>query len=278
VPKRVESEKKVAVRKFNAVAQMISDNAKALEEGDSKNNKALIVSLEKIRPNPNQPRKVQDNERDQELTENIKEHGVLEPILVREIEEGGYEIVAGERRWRAAGAAGLKQVPVIVKDYDNKQAQFVSVIENLQRLDLDPLDEAHYFKFLIDNYNYSYRDIARMINRSHGYVNERMRRIGMGEASDDSDKGNNRQQNGQKLQSSQADGKPVKEPIERYNVRPVLSFNNWVDRVHKNFDKFRPDELADLRLKLDEISVKIKAIREMLPNDEQIQRMKDESL
>src|SRR4051812_16868559 len=98
---------------------MISDKANALDQGESKNNEALIVPIGKIRPNPNQPRQMVNEERDNELAENIREHGVLEPLIVREVAEGEYEIVAGERRYRAARQIGKKTLPVIVKDYDD---------------------------------------------------------------------------------------------------------------------------------------------------------------
>lgn len=271
--RRVESEKKVATRKFSVLSDLISDKANALEQNDSRNSEALIVSVDKIGLNPKQPRKKLNEDRDEELVENIREHGVLEPLIVREVREGQYEIVAGQRRYLAAKAAGKTTVPVIVKDYDDKQAQLVSVIENLQRLDLDPLDEAHYFKFLSDQYNYSYRDIARMVHRSHGYVNDRMKRLGLGDK-DVSDKGNKRSENGQSLHNSQKG--PGLEAKENYNIRPLLSINSWIERTANNLGKLRVDEAVLLRTQVAEIRVKLAALEEMLPDEEKGKRMIEE--
>lgn len=133
-----------------------------------------MVSLAAIAPNPDQPRQTATPEEDAELAADIKERGVLQPIIVRPL-GGRYELVAGERRCRAARLAGLDQIPAIVRQYDDREARTVAAIENLQRKDLDPLDEARYFKFLAAEYNLSNRQIAEGLHKSASYVDQRMR-------------------------------------------------------------------------------------------------------
>src|SRR5690242_17448059 len=131
-----------------------------VELPESNNAEARLLKISRLSPNPNQPRRTLDAGRDEELAADIKERGILEPILVRAIGEDDegtlYQIIAGERRYRAALAAGLGRVPVIIKNYNDQEARFTSLVENLQRLDLDPLDEAHFFQTLSGEYNFSY--------------------------------------------------------------------------------------------------------------------------
>jgi ParB family chromosome partitioning protein len=143
------------------------------------NEKLEFISLDAIFPNPHQPRRQETKEKDIELAEDVKQHGILQPIIVRPEpgQPGKYQLVAGSRRCRAAKAAGLTTIPALVKIYDDREARTIAAIENLQRTDLTSTDEAHYFKFLADEYNLSNRDIARLINKSPGYVDLRMRLI-----------------------------------------------------------------------------------------------------
>ncbi len=153
------------------------------QEGDVLK-EARLLPLKQVEPNPQQPRKRSSPEKDAELAADINWRGILQPILVRPHPDGRenqFQIIAGERRWRAAKEAGLDEVPVIIKEVDDQEARLISLVENLQRLDLDPTDEAQFFLKLSNEYNMSNRDIARMINRSPGYVNERMRGIGQAE-------------------------------------------------------------------------------------------------
>jgi len=260
-----EREKRVPPRRLGTVSQLISEKANALDKSDSRNSEALIIGLEKIRLNPRQPRKVLDPERDRELAENIGENGVLEPLIVREVAEGQYEIVAGERRYRAAGQAGLKAVPVIVKDYDDKQAQFVAAIENLQRQDLDPTDEAAYFKFLAENYNYSYRKIGEMVHRSPSYVNLRMRLLNLGDPPEleaVSEKSNKHAESTQKLEKSQL--LKAKSQL-KYSPRPMLNFGGWLDKTRDSLPDLKSEEVAELRDKLAELRHKIAELEKTLP-------------
>ena len=124
----------------------------------------LFCGIEEIVPNRSQPRKHFDESKLQELAESIKEKGILEPLIVRRI-DGGYELIVGERRWRAAQKAGLKEVPVLVKEIEGREALELSLIENLQREDLNPIEEAEAFKRLIEEFNLSQGELATRIGK-----------------------------------------------------------------------------------------------------------------
>lgn len=133
-----------------------------------------FVKITKVEPNRNQPRKTFDEDALQELSDSIKIHGVLFPILV--VNRGDYyEIVAGERRWRAAKMAGLKEVPVIIRDYTDKQIAEISLIENIQRTDLNPIEEAMAYKSLIDEYKYKQDELAERVSKSRTAITNCMR-------------------------------------------------------------------------------------------------------
>ena len=133
-----------------------------------------VVKITKVEPNRNQPRKKFDEDELQELSDSIKIHGVLFPILV--VNRGDYyEIVAGERRWRAAKMAGLKEVPVIIRDFTEKQIAEISLIENIQRTDLNPIEEAKAYRDLIDKYNYTQDQLAERISKSRTAITNTMR-------------------------------------------------------------------------------------------------------
>lgn len=133
-----------------------------------------VVKITKVEPNRNQPRKKFDEDALQELSDSIKIHGVLFPILV--VNRGDYyEIVAGERRWRAAKMAGLKEVPVIIRDYTEKEIAEISLIENIQRTDLNPIEEAMAYKSLIEEYNLKQDELAERVSKSRTAITNSMR-------------------------------------------------------------------------------------------------------
>ncbi len=133
-----------------------------------------VVKITKVEPNRNQPRKKFDEDALQELSDSIKIHGVLFPILV--VNRGDYyEIVAGERRWRAAKMAGLKEVPVIIRDYTEKEIAEISLIENIQRTDLNPIEEAMAYKSLIEEYNLKQDELAERVSKSRTAITNAMR-------------------------------------------------------------------------------------------------------
>jgi ParB family chromosome partitioning protein len=132
------------------------------------------LPLEKVVPNPSQPRMTWHEETLQELAASIKEHGVLQPILVRPSGDH-YEIIAGERRWRSSKIAGKETIPAIVERFDDATALEIALIENLQREDLSPLDEAVIYKKMTDELGYSIRQLAGKLGKDKGYVENRLR-------------------------------------------------------------------------------------------------------
>ena len=132
------------------------------------------LPLEKVQPNPSQPRMTWHQDTLQELAASIREHGVLQPILVRPAGES-YEIIAGERRWRASKIAGKETIPAIVERFDDATALEIALIENLQREDLSPLDEAVIYKKMTDELGYSIRQLAGKLGKDKGYVENRLR-------------------------------------------------------------------------------------------------------
>jgi ParB family transcriptional regulator, chromosome partitioning protein len=132
------------------------------------------VPVSKILPNPAQPRLSYDEDSLTELADSIREHGVLQPILVRPAGTK-YELIAGERRWRASGMAGRESIPAIVVDFDEQTALEVSIIENLQREDVSPLEEAVMFRKMTDTFGYSVRQLAQKVGKDKGYIENRLR-------------------------------------------------------------------------------------------------------
>ena len=132
------------------------------------------VPVSKILPNPAQPRLSYDEDSLTELADSIREHGVLQPILVRPAGTK-YELIAGERRWRASGMAGRDSIPAIVVDFDEQTALEVSIIENLQREDVSPLEEAVMFRKMTETFGYSVRQLAQKVGKDKGYIENRLR-------------------------------------------------------------------------------------------------------
>lgn len=138
-------------------------------------NVGLQLEINKIQPGEGQPRRYFDHEKMETLKESIKQQGVLQPILIRKNNDDFYEIVAGERRWRAAKEIGLTLIPVIQIQCDNRLALEIGLIENLQRDDLTPIEEAESFQRLIDEYNKTQQQIADAISKSRSYVANTLR-------------------------------------------------------------------------------------------------------
>lgn len=132
------------------------------------------VRITKVEPNREQPRKNFDEDALQELSESIKEHGVISPILVQD-KKDHYEIIAGERRWRAAKLAGLKEVPVIIKHYSDQEILEISLIENIQRENLNPIEEAFAYKKLLTEFNLKQDEVAERVSKSRTAVTNSMR-------------------------------------------------------------------------------------------------------
>lgn len=139
------------------------------------------LKINSVEPNANQPRKTFDNDKLEILAESIKEHGLIQPIIVVKNKNGGYTIVAGERRWRAAKKAGLSEIPAVVKDYSNQTVTEIALIENLQREDLNPIEEALGYKSLIDEYSLTQEEISKRIGKSRSAVANSLRLLSLEE-------------------------------------------------------------------------------------------------
>ncbi len=170
----VKENKEETEKKAKAKAE-----AKAAEEMDEKG-RILMLKLDLVQPNKEQPRKTFDEEKINELAESIKNYGVLQPLLVQK-NDSFYEIIAGERRWRAAKAAGLKEIPAVLKEYSKQEAMEISLIENVQRADLNPIEEALGYKQLIDEFGLTQEEIAVRVAKSRTVITNTMRLLKLDE-------------------------------------------------------------------------------------------------
>jgi len=166
--------------------QPLQTSAKVDQEFDSSDEKSSVqqgervVPIEFIRANPNNPRKHFSDSDLGDLSNSIREHGIVQPILVRPAKDedlagAQYEIIAGERRWRAAQKSGLHEVPIIIRDVADKQALELAIIENVQRADLNSVEEALGYQQLIDEYDYSQNELAQVIGKSRSHVANTLR-------------------------------------------------------------------------------------------------------
>ncbi len=139
------------------------------------------LPLQKIEPNPNQPRTSFDEEELAALADSIREHGILQPLAVRETDDGYYQIIAGERRWRAARLAGLAELPVVVLDADDREVMELALVENLQRQDLNPMEEAEGYRALIEEYGLTQEQAAVRVGKSRPAVANMLRLLALPE-------------------------------------------------------------------------------------------------
>lgn len=139
----------------------------------------LKVPIEKLRANPDQPRRTFSQDQLEELAASVKEKGIIQPLIVRETGEGGYEIVAGERRWRAAQMAQLHEVPVIVREFDDTEVLEVAIIENIQRADLNAVEEAAGYKQLMDRFGHTQEKLAEALGKSRSHIANLLRLLSL---------------------------------------------------------------------------------------------------
>lgn len=144
------------------------------EAGDNNVEGLQRININEIKPNENQPRKVFDKEKIKELADSIKEHGVIQPIVVRKT-NAGYEIVAGERRWRAAREAGLTEAPCIVRELTDEQNMLFAIIENMQREDLNPVEEAEGLERMIKSFGLTQEEVSKSVGKSRPYITNSLR-------------------------------------------------------------------------------------------------------
>lgn len=157
---------------------MIPDKGVKVKETS---NGLVTVDINKIEPNENQPRKAFDEDKIHELAESIKLHGIIEPLIVQEGDKGFYNIIAGERRWRAARVAGLKEIPVVIKDYTDQQVMEIALIENIQREDLNAIEEAEAYSRLIEEYNLKQDEVAERVSKSRVAITNSLRLLKLDE-------------------------------------------------------------------------------------------------
>ena len=150
------------------------DNARA-DDG------AVELNINELEPNRNQPRKSFSEEAMRELADSIAQHGVLQPLLVRPLLSGGYQIVAGERRWRASRMAGLTTVPVLIRELTDSEVMQIALIENLQREDLSPLEEAHGYQTLMEQFGFTQDEISKTVGKSRPAVTNALRLLNLPE-------------------------------------------------------------------------------------------------
>ncbi len=163
-------EKKPASKK----KQTESKKSEKAAESPAEEGGVLYVDLNDIKPNAAQPRKVFDEEKLEELAASISQHGLIQPIVLRKLGKG-YEIVAGERRWRAARLAGLKEVPCIVKELTEEENMLLAIVENMQREDLNPIEEAEGLKKMIDTYGLTQEQVSYSVGKSRPYITNSLR-------------------------------------------------------------------------------------------------------
>lgn len=153
---------------------IFGDESEKIEEGS-----VLDVKISLVEPNKNQPRKNFDKEKLEALSQSLKENGMIQPIIVTKSNNGRYTIVAGERRWRAAKSAGFSEVPVIVKEYSDQTITEVALVENLQREDLNPIEEALGYKNLCDLYGLTQEEVSQKVGKSRSAVANSMRLLSL---------------------------------------------------------------------------------------------------
>lgn len=159
----------------NAVGEAKAKKETATEvKKDERGGQETIVKITMVEPNRKQPRKNFDEDALQELSDSIKQFGLIQPILVQDRKDH-YEIIAGERRWRAAKMAGLKEVPVIIRDYSEQEIMEISLIENIQREDLNPIEEAQAYKRLLEEFHLKQDEVAERVSKSRAAVTNSIR-------------------------------------------------------------------------------------------------------
>lgn len=148
-----------------AVIDEVFEKEEEVDSGD----RVHYIDIDDIKPNPNQPRKKFNAKRLEELSQSIQDNGVIQPLVVQR-KGSGYELVAGERRWRASRLAGLKKVPCLIREFDEKQNLIVTIIENMQREDLDPIEEANGLQQMIHKFGFTQEQVSESLGKSRAYI------------------------------------------------------------------------------------------------------------
>ena len=162
-------------------AMISGDNTKTKQVVKEVVKEVDTIDINKIEPNNNQPRKNFNEDKIHELAESIKQHGLIEPLIVQKGKKGFYTIIAGERRWRAAREAGVKEIPVVVKDYSDQQVMEIALIENIQREDLNAIEEAEAYDRLIRDFNLKQDEVAERVSKSGVAITNSLRLLKLDE-------------------------------------------------------------------------------------------------
>lgn len=161
------------------LSALMADVAQTSSAPAESSRPSATLPVESITPNPNQPRQDFSAAALEELADSIRAKGVVQPLIVRPRPQGGYEIVAGERRWRAAQAAGLHQVPVLVRDYDDQEVLEIAIIENIQRADLNAVEEALAYRQLMEKFGHTQEKLAASLSRSRSHIANTLRLLNL---------------------------------------------------------------------------------------------------
>jgi len=240
----VKESKEETEKKAKAKAE-----AKAAEEMDDKG-RILMLKLDLVQPNKEQPRKTFDEEKINELAESVKNYGVLQPLLVQK-KGSFYEIIAGERRWRAAKAAGLKEVPAVLKEYSKQEAMEISLIENVQRADLNPIEEALGYKQLINEFGLTQEEIAIRVAKSRVAITNTMRLLKLDE---------------------QIQNMLIQGVISSGHARALLSLENTMMQLKA------AKEILDKKLSVRETEKLVKRMQKEVSGEKKEEKKKDETL
>ena len=218
-------------------------------DSDVKTNKNKI-SISSIVPNKNQPRKLFEKNSLEELSNSIKARGIIQPLIVRKSEDldDKYELIAGERRWQAAQSAGLHDVPAIVIEADNLKSLELAIIENVQRKDLNAIEEAESYKNLIDNFNYDQDEVARFIGKSRSHVANSLRLLSLPEKIIEMIRNDNLSQGHAKILVGLENALFLAEKIvkKKLSVRQTESLVRILKNVGKRYKKLKDSNLISL--------------------------------
>ncbi len=237
--------KKVLAKSFDSI---FDDNSFDDDENIS------TLKITDIEPNKDQPRKSFDIEALKTLADSIRQNGIIQPLLVRTLSDGTYQIVAGERRWRAAKMAGLTEVPVFVKELTDKQTQQIALIENLQRENLNPIEEALGYKELIEKYDMTHEDVAKVVGKARASISNALRLLELPDAIKDLVESKDLSAGHAKVLLSVKDNKNVVDLAFKAATKEVSV--RELERMVKNLDKPEKQEKPkDVFFKEAEISL-----------------------
>lgn len=175
------AERKGLGKGLGALFEDVNIDSTEIERSEANKEDINFIEIDEIAPNESQPRKTFNKEKLEELARSIKTHGVIQPIVVRK-QGSHYEVVAGERRWRAARIAGLSEVPCIVRELTDEQNMLVAIIENVQREDLNPIEEARGIRAMIEDYELTQDEVAKAVSKSRPYITNALRMLKLPDA------------------------------------------------------------------------------------------------